>query len=86
MMFLRGSKCKMSCLFPLQPPRFEARELVVRREEQHQDRRLRHGVSAGRGQSAGDQLRVSETSDNLHVFINKVCIVECVKGAKSFTM
>ena len=45
--------------FCLQPQRFEARELVVRWEEQHQDSGLRHGVSAGRGQSAGDQLWVS---------------------------
>lgn len=46
-------------LFPVQPQRSEAREPAAGREEQHPDSRLRHGVSAGRRQSAGDQLRVS---------------------------
>lgn len=49
----------------LQPQRSEAGELVAGREEQHPDSGLRHGVSAGRGQSAGDQLRVSASGSAL---------------------
>lgn len=42
-----------------QPPRPEAREPPVGREEQHQGGRLRDGVAAAHGLHAGDQLRVA---------------------------
>ena len=52
----------------VQPQRPEAREPSPGREEQHQDRRLRHGVAPSGGQSAGDQLRVStRLSGSQHV-------------------
>lgn len=44
---------------PFQPQGSETRKPSAGREEQHSDRGLRHGVPAGGGQPAGDQLRVS---------------------------
>lgn len=46
--------------FPSQPQGPEAREPASGREEQHPYSRLRHGLPTGRGQSLGNQLRVSE--------------------------
>lgn len=43
--------------FPMQPQGFETGKFAAGREDQHQNRRFRYGVTAAQRQHAGNQLR-----------------------------